>query len=628
MNRKPIAIAIAVFTLLALLLPVAYANVYQAKQDTVARHSGRVLVGAWIYVPAVSGSKGELVNLSVTLEWPGNGSIVVESEGIVGASTKYSIATAIWTAALLAGSNPEYFNAYIDIHATGEISGPSASLAAATLVLSMLTPFSNTSLMHHYVVTGAIVPQGFAGPVGGVSIKCRAAISKNLSFVLPVSNVGDLDPHCLRLNSSRTRILGVASIFDTARVVAGVPAPRMQSVNTTYPAYLSSAFRHAALYMINLTERLTGELSSKNTSSLVKYDMAKIYDLLNESEKTLRSAPYSSASYAFTALADAYALLYRQMLVENKLNLRSELENINNILNNLKIKINNLKSNIKCFERLETLSVAAARLSDSIFNLEVLNETLKSKVYNYTDLAYFLGMSRARIYSIESWLYAFNNTQCQTPLPANLISYLSMVSHFVMLNANYTISVLRELNMTSSADLLSQLAKRASKAWGEGDWILAFGYYREILSQCTSIMFTDLITYMRGGRGMLEEYWRAGAALYSYTSSMLSLHGVRSLLAPAYFEYAKNLLDTGDINSSIAILSDAIAANEVLLPLTLSSPPPANTSASLKALNAPSATREELNAHIVTALLVMLVIGFSAGFALAIRMLFKSTSRA
>ncbi len=627
MDRKPIAIALAAFTLLALLLPNAQASTYQAKQDTMMR-PGHVVVGAWIYVPAVSGSKGELVNLSVTLEWPGNGSIIVDSKGIVGASTKYSIATAIWTAALLAGSNPEYFNAYIDIHATGEISGPSASLAAATLVLSMLTPFSNTSLMGNYVITGAIVPQGFAGPVGGVSIKCRAAMSRNLSFVLPISNVKDLDSHCLRLNSSRTRILGVASIFDAAHEVAGTPTPRITSVNVTYPAYLSSAFRHAALYMINLTERLTRELSSQNTSSLIEHDIAKIYSLLNESKKTLYSAPYSSASYAFTALADAYTLFYKRMLAENKLDLHNELDIINNILNNLKIKINNLESNIRCLEKLEILSVAAARLSDSIFNLEVLNETLKDNIYNYTYLAYFLGMSRARIYSIKSWLYAFNNTQCQTPLPVDLKAYLGMISYFVMLNANYTISVLKELNLTSSANLLLQLVKRAVNAWREGDLILAFGYYREILSQCTSIMFTDLITYMHGGRSMLEKYWRAGAALYSYTSYTLSLHGVRSLLAPAYFEYAENLLDSGDINSSITILSDAIAANEVLLPLTLSSPPPVNASASLKAVNVPPVTHEELNAHVVTALLVTLVIGFSAGFALAIRMLFRSASRA
>jgi predicted S18 family serine protease len=599
-------------------LPVTASNM-----DKTGAQTKRVLSG-WVYVPAVSGHKGVLVNLSMLILWPGRGSVNVSSEGTVSASTAYSISAAIWTSALLLGINPLSFDARVKIHTGGMVSGPSASLAAATLAMVLLSSYYS-SRTHEFVITGAIIPQGFAGPIGGVNEKCDAAMKNNLSFILPAANEVELTSSCRKSNSSNYRIFSVGSLFGAYSLVTDLNTLNGLSMpNGSYPKAMSEVLAKSTLSMLNKTNEILEKINKMTNKKTYINILSIINDIkrnINLSKKVVEEYPYSAASLAFTALSQSLGLYYSILLNEGKLNDEKIISNIKLNLTNLKKYINIYEKNVSCLEKMELLSVAAARISDSLWNLENYEKLRKSKVYSLTDLGYTLGLAEARLYSIESWLQAFKKAPCHTPMPSSFYNYIKIVKYFSDINGNYTASVLEEVGLNETASLLRDLMERADRAFARNDTALALGYYRELLSLSTELMFSKLILSQYNVKSVLEKYIKAGMELYSYTYYLLALHGLRSVLAPAYMEYAGVLMKYSGMNSSIPILASAIAANEVLLPLILAPLAPGNASLTVSApyTGATSPSRAP-SGEAVAAVISAVVIGFSFGVAVALRM--------
>ncbi|MEB3816384.1 MAG: hypothetical protein LRS46_00365 [Desulfurococcales archaeon] len=625
-------VALLIITLLNIAAPTQ-----ALAQPTTSQGSERAYSSesAWVYVPAVTDHKGELVNLSITLTWPGNGTVSVTSNGIVAPSTSYSLATAIWTAALLRGIDPLSINAKVEIHAAGEISGPSASIAAAILTFTMLIPTFNLSILHNYVITGAIVPQGFSGPIGGANIKCRAAVNKNLFFILPLANYNKLSREC----KENKRVMPLATILDTLRLTGG----NMQYINITISKFninanISKIFIKYTNIMVNKTRNIIYTtlkiIKNKkiNISSTVKN---KIILLINNSNKLINNsinieenAPYSSASLAFTALAESLGAYYTLYLALNKNNIEKIVYNISKSLIRFKDEIYNLSKHSRCLERMELLSVAAARISDAEYNLEEFKALYRMRAAQLIDLGYTLGLAEARLYSIENWIEAARHSPCSLVLPHNFDRVIGVIVKYSALNGNYTVSVLEEMGLNTSASLISEMVNRMMKAWEENDTLLALGYAREILSLSTNALFSSIISIENLSSSEILEYYKSGVALYTYTLALLELNGLKSLLAPLYYEYARLLASLGDYNSSLNILASAIAANEVLLPIIARAPSP--SAAMSNASHGPGpggvVTRpspEEGGGRaspLATTIVVatVLIIGFSIGFSIAL----------
>jgi predicted S18 family serine protease len=617
--RRLFIIALIILVILATANPL---SVLASVEDTSKTRFERV-IGGWIYVPAVSDHKGVLVNLSILILWPGKGLVNVSSEGSVSASTVYSLSAALWTSALLLGINPLSFNARVEIHTGGTVSGPSASLAAATLAMTLLSSYYNSGTTK-FVITGAIVPQGFAGPIGGVNEKCYAAIKNNLNFIIPVANEVELTSFCRDSNTSSHRIYAVSNLFEAYSLVTNITLfDGLVKPNTTYPKAMSEVLIASTHSMLEKTSNILykiNKLTSKNNYFNISNLINNIERNVNLSIKLIEEHPYSAASLAFTALSQSLGLYYSILLNEGKLNDKDIILNIKSNLTNLKNLIDIYEKNISCLEKMELLSVAAARISDSLWNLENYEELKKSKLYSVTDLGYTLGLAEARLYSIESWIQAFKRIPCHTPLQRNFYDYIKIIKYFSDINGNYTASVLEEVGLNKTASLLRDLIKRADNAFAKNDTALALGYYREVLSLSTELMFSKLILSHYNTRPVLERYIDAGVKLYSYTYYLLALHGFESILAPAYMEYAEVLMRYSDMNSSIPILASAVAANEVLLPLVLAPLAPGNVSPSITSPPGEIAGPQHLpSGEVATAVVSAIVIGFSFGVAVALR---------
>jgi len=499
-SKSRIAILYAGIALILVIVHTGTTPIIALSSEQLPRPAGygeRVSIGGWIYVPAVSDHRGALVNLSITLSWPGKGVINVSSEGEVSGSTAYSISAAIWTSAILLGVNPLTFNANVTIHAGGTVSGPSASLATATLTMALLSSSYIPTRFKHFVITGAIVPQGFAGPIGGVNEKCEASMKSNLTFILPVANEVELSPSCRASNTSEHRIFTVGTIFESyslitsLRLLEGIKAP-----NTTYPRVMQrilaqsaeSMIRKSNLTLIKINKIISNKKNYINISNIIN----SIESNIRLSKSLINKYPYSAASLAFTALAQSLGLYYALLLNEGKLNDEKLIKSIKDNLTKMKEYITKAEKNIRCLEKLEILSVAAARISDSLWNLETYRE-LRKEGASILDLGYTLGLAEARIYSVKSWIEIFKRIPCLTPIRSGLRDYIRLVRYFSIVNGNYTVSVLEEVGLNNTASILRDLIARADTAFNSNDTVLALGYYREVLSLSTDMIFSKLI---------------------------------------------------------------------------------------------------------------------------------------
>ena len=615
MSRSDISLLALV--LVAMLL-VASLHVSPAQASSRPQEYARLITASTL-VPAVSGKSGELINVTLTIAWPGSGVYRIFAGGSVGNSTYYSVEAAIWTSSLFLGLDPRDYDVNVTFYTPSSISGPSASLAIAALFYAALTPTANISLIKNHVITGAVIPQGYAGPVGGIGEKCEAALARNLTFIAPLANAQDVPSKC------RDRDVElVTSILDVVSATTGAPQPLLINVTQlagTYQSSMANVMRQASILMseeawniINETiPLLMGENQSYAAQASDLIDQAM--ELLEEANATLNEKPYSSASYSFTALQRALTAKYLILIAKGELSIDEEISRIEASLASMQKRISDKEKSGMCMEKLEILSVAASRVSDAFYRLEVVRKLRASgQLIDPFTLASELAGAKARIESIKSWIDVFNSIRCVSPLPRNVGSGIRTVHLYANIIYNYTVSVLREAGGEEFIQPLASLAERANTAYANGDYVLALGYYRDLLSKCTYILFDSLIPPK--SENVLKGYFNTSLRIYFIHYALLAVHGVSSQLAPAYLEYALDLAERKDLLSALSVAASAIASEEVEELLLMSSSATQQGMAQTPPSPPPSGSNP---LETVTVGLTLALLGFAIGFALAAR---------
>ncbi|MEW6723171.1 MAG: S16 family serine protease [Candidatus Micrarchaeota archaeon] len=144
-----------------------------------------------MYVPAVVGSEGGLVNVTLTLV-PGEGDSFVSVYPRTGVATQDSIEDAVSYARSLSGNGSE---CDIIVDFGGEptasfIDGPSGGTALTVMSYSLL---SGASLRNDTIITGTIDQSGYVGPVGGLYEKAKGAASVGADyFITPQENIYEM----------------------------------------------------------------------------------------------------------------------------------------------------------------------------------------------------------------------------------------------------------------------------------------------------------------------------------------------------------------------------------------------------------------------------------------------------
>jgi hypothetical protein len=137
------------------------------------------------YVPAVVGSDGGLVNVTVKLA-PGDGDVYVNVQPRIGMMTQESVEDAV-SYAYSASGKGEACDVFVTFEAqptTTFIEGPSAGTALAVMTYAL---FENESMRGDTIMTGSIDRSGNVGPVGGLYEKAKGAANMGARyFITPV----------------------------------------------------------------------------------------------------------------------------------------------------------------------------------------------------------------------------------------------------------------------------------------------------------------------------------------------------------------------------------------------------------------------------------------------------------
>ncbi len=278
-------------------------------------------------VPAVmssdEGYTGVMSKLTVTIAWPGSGTVYVAADPLTELDMQAAARIAAFVSSVLAGYDPQFFDFFVRIEADSPIiGGPSASGAMAVGFLAILR---GKSISKEFSMTGMIEPDSVLGPVGGVPEKLRAAAEAGVKvFVIPagqsvsesLSTGGMVD--VIKLGEKLgVRVYEARTILDAYAYATGDKG-LIEEYNTTdiqyssYPVWITESFKDTIGYFkpiaqsnVSCAKEYASKLSPSLKSNLVEY-IQSINATLDEAEKALsREQYYTAASRYFVAAIDA-----------------------------------------------------------------------------------------------------------------------------------------------------------------------------------------------------------------------------------------------------------------------------------------------------------------------------------
>ncbi len=561
MKRKKFAIiSLLIISLIILftLSPIYAQQISSFKQAQWSRST-------WLYLPAVEGNNsGTVINTTVTLSYPGNGQVTVVDNGQVQSSTLYSMQMAFMVAMLYAGLDYNNYNLKVFINTSGTISGPSGSFGVMLATYGLATGL-NTSILHNYAITGAVSPSGLSGPIGGLSYKCSAASSHNLTIAFPIGNLATGGAsYCNRFIPVPGIVMASNAIYKTT--------PYNISINVTKDKKFELAMQNASKNFINKSYIILRQVNSTiNIISNQSVLILNLMQMINYTETNLKLAhnllnmdPYASASYAFTAYYNALTANYTIWLYKLSLKSGNYITNfINNVTQSVINQANLLESkllnntNLNTLYSQELMATAFSRIADAIYNAEYTKSVSSSINTSLITIAQNLAYSEARIESAISWANAaiLSNSTPPFIVPELIISTANAASSFTITAINYANSLINYYisQYTSVGDIaeaqllsamennLNYLISYANNLLSKGYYTAAIGVYEDALQNSLNIIFVitgtnyPLIT-MQYANELQNEF--------NLITAELASKGLQNSIDNSYMKYASQIINT------------------------------------------------------------------------------------
>ena len=246
-------------------------------------------------VPAVArteaGYTGVMSDLTVTVAWPGTGTVYVAADPLTELDMQAAARVAALIATLLAGYDFESFDYFVRIKADSPIvGGPSASAAMA---VSFLAALRGKTIPGNYSMTGMIDPDTTVGPVGGVPEKLTAAARAGVKlFAIPAGQ-------------SKARSLSLGSTVDVIEMGKQLGV-KVVEVDTVLDAYALATGDRSLLtkYTVNRSIEYPGWLRRQLQASIEEFRSAASGNV-SCAVKALKGLPSSVAQSIRPLIADA-----------------------------------------------------------------------------------------------------------------------------------------------------------------------------------------------------------------------------------------------------------------------------------------------------------------------------------
>ncbi|MEB3844872.1 MAG: hypothetical protein LRS48_04235 [Desulfurococcales archaeon] len=565
-HRTRLQALIASMIVLAVILGLPAPLLYSSSSKT----GGSVIV----YIPAVeevgAGEKGTLVATLVSVS-PGSGNVKVSSGGNVGSTTRSSIVQAAAIASILAGVDWRSYDFKVDFLNASDVSGPSGSAYITLIFYSLITGSPILEMLNKTTMTGAITPVGLFGPVGGVEYKCHAAMDAGLKFYYPLANVNS------KIISECPNGTPVAGLYGSVSKMLGIKTTGAEKPVTVG---LPEAFLRG---MVNASENMSQEavevLSSLPAdklggSALTFYKEA--WKNINMSRTLLNKSPYASASYAFTALIQAYTAYYYYQVSNMSVGkgLTSYiLEQANMIRGELQSLLDSMEEmpDNGSIYYVEFLGTAFSRTADALSSLQDLSLLAGYSPY---DAISTLAYARARIASIESWLEVAQALREAPPVMSSaevenltlmLGDYAHISSSYSISLAEYTVSIINNIEkkklLENYISILQGLISKGDSYQANGYYIAALGFYREAISRSMDDLFIIMPQNNTTLYNMtIDGYLNESVNIYNTLILQLEARGFPPGLAPAYMNYSEILYSNGDKQDALGTAMEALAS--------------------------------------------------------------------
>ncbi len=574
--REYVAAVVVALLLIASTAPLTSAQVFGWSRTT------------WVLIPAVYGDQGVVVNVSVTLAYPGSGQVTVtDNSGSVGSSTLYSMEMAFMVAMLYAGLNWGNYELSVHINASGNIEGPSGSFAVMLATFALATGL-NASALHMYAVTGAVSPSGLSGPIGGLQYKCEAASSGRLGIVFPVGNEMTANESC-----NSTDKVPVAGLFQALHDVFGSYG-FSSNVTVSAPPMFDQVMMNVASYFVNRTDEIlssiTGEISALPWASLgpgVEGSVTPtLEEMINGSETDLGLAsqymkrlPYAAASLAFTAYVDALAANYTVWALGVAARGGNPASLIDGQATSVYSSAESMISSAQAYANRsyaltfsELMATAFARLADALYYSSyaqgVAGGSNLSAVYVP---AFYLAMAKARLLSAVGWLMEANASINEGPnVTAQLLaSTATALGQFTDVGVKYADSLIQyyvqqliaegdqadaQVLQSMESDL-NFLVSEADGLLSQGYYLAAIGVYEDALTNALNVIFVETRSF--SSPAVTSSYAQELQTEYTTLALDLAKRGLISSLDSAYMGYASALMPK-DPQDAINIMEAAV----------------------------------------------------------------------
>lgn len=601
---------------LVLIVLVAAASIPNTIADAAGNGEERLRLSVdFNLVAVVEGKdKGVLIPATLTITYPGNGTVLVNAGGGVGDITLKSTVQAVKLASLLSGVDWRQWDFNLTIHTDSGIDGPSGSVMVALVAYTLLSGAPTGEGFKGIVVTGAVSPDGLASSVGGVEYKCQAAGEGGLAFYYPLVNyTSKLAETC-----SGYRYTGILNLTSQVFHVSSPPTPKPPF---TLPQEFNETMRAAAERMAGMAEDLLEKAKSLGVANAT---IEPIENTIRQSKSLLETHPYAAASLAFSSLRDAYSIYLTGLTMnktykEAKAILDDVAENVSKSLDSLEQTLDRLPRNGSIYY-VEFVATAYTRLAAARSSLIAYHNYSESAEMVYDYAIPELAHAAARITSIEEWIKSANATRSERPTLSSsdierlawiLRDYATTSGDYASSLAEYAVKYYgRSKSLLVYIDILGSLQERAVEYMNQSNYLAAIGFYRELLSQSLNVMFQASIQAYKGPGTVIPDYMKELTRLYDSIVIRLLNRGLTPGLAPAYYDYAIAEEELNNTEASILLKDEAVVSAMVWDMLTIAHSSINKTTSEYKTIKGQSHTPTETIILATVVALMAYVVGY------------------
>jgi uncharacterized protein len=388
--------SVAVILLLLLLIPIASAQFENAKKVEIKA----------VAVTSGENPTGAVIDITVIVT-PGDGKVFVSTSPFTEIDMQGSAQLAALTACDLLGIDFTKYDFFYTIEADAPIvGGPSAG---GVMTVATIAALKDLKIREDVFMTGMIYPDGFIGPVGGLTHKLEAAAENGGKiFLVPK---GQLITYVEEQKVKRVGIINIVTTETREINLAeygkklGIDVYEVETVNDALKFYTgyeiekpelsfniseySPLLKKLALKMEQSVEELEGKVSSEKADELIK-QARKYYE---------KGMYYTATSRYFEAKIYLRHALYTETIKTPK-KFDDEVEKIKKEIEGMKSYLESERIGVNTFQ---LFAAAQERIGEAEDSIEKAKNAKSDE-----DALYYLAYAKERVESAKVWLSILN----------------------------------------------------------------------------------------------------------------------------------------------------------------------------------------------------------------------------